>query len=269
MKLSVMLFPFNRPLIDGTLTATTLINTLKDAGAEGVETMHGLEDSHPAIWQQLLDAIHAADLPIACHDIGVNLIGNAADRDQRLDEARRQILFAHDVLHTKTVLLYNSSITDSSSLAEGRYIYGRSLGKLADFAATLGISATIEDFDPTPHLACRAADCKTIIGIAGSHAGLTFDTGNFQMAGESPLAIFPLVRDLIKHVHIKDRGLKPVPDEKGNIFGPCVIGQGVAQIRECVCLLKNAAYEGFISAEIFGNKLEDAVSALQFLNDCR
>ena len=265
MKLSVMLFPFHSPLINGALDAKTLIGTLQENGAEAVETMVGLEAKAPSIFEELLNAIKEARLPISCNDIGINLIGEHETREARLADAKRYIAESRSILNTDRVLLYNSNITPEMSLEEGRRIYAENLAMLADYADTLGITATIEDFDPTPDLACSAEHCMEILNAAGPKPKLTFDTGNFFEAGEVSTEVFPMVSSRIAHCHIKDVVLTPEgPRRKKS----CIIGEGIADIAQCIKLLEGIGYDGYLSVEIAGSKLEDAVTGLKFLKKC-
>jgi len=265
MKISVMLFPFHSQLINGDISADKLIGTLKDNGAEAVELMVGLEAKAPSIFEQLLKAVRDADFSVACNDIGINLIGEAETRAARLEDAKRHIADSHAVLNTNRVLLYNSNVTPDMPLEEGRRIYAENLAMLADYADSFGITATIEDFDPTPDLACSAEHCLEILNAAGPKPKLTFDTGNFFEAGEVSTEVFPLVKDRIAHCHIKDVVLTPEgPRRKKS----CVIGEGIADIAQCVRLLDGIGYDGYLSVEIGGSKLEDAVTGIKFLNKC-
>ena len=265
MKLSVMLFPFHSQLINGTLDAKTLIATLKDNGAEAVETMVGLEAKAPSVFEALLNAIRDAQLPVACNDIGINLIGEAETRAARVEDAKRHIAESRAILNADRVLLYNSNVPPDMPLEEGRRIYSENLALLADYAASFDITATIEDFDPTPDLACSAEHCMEILNAAGPQPKLTFDTGNFFEAGEVSTEIFPLVKDRIAHCHIKDVVLTPEGPRRKSA---CIIGEGVADIPQCVKLLESIGYDDYLSVEIAGSKLEDAVTGLKFMKKC-
>lgn len=262
MKLSVMLFPFYAQLVKGSLDADTLIKTLKDNGAEAVETMHGFEIDSPDLIVTLLDAVQKNGLEIACHDIGINLIGEDKDRAERLEQARAQIDFAHDVLNTRTVLLFANRQADGVSCEEGRRIYAQSLAQMADYAEKRGITVTIENFDPTPELACAARHCHEILELAGPKPRLTFDTGNFLAVGENAVDAFAILGNRIGHVHVKD--VVPNPDIPGK-YCMCIAGQGIAQIDKCIGMLKNIGYQEYLSVELAGATLEDNASSLRYL----
>lgn len=264
MKLSVMLFPFHNRLAKGVLNPDAFIKTLRDNGADAVEPMHGFENTSPEVFDSLLRATRENGLAIACYDIGINLVGPAEDRPARLDQARAQIAYAHDVLHCPTVLLYNTRQADGVSNEEGRKLYAQSLALMADYAESCGITVTIEDFDPTPELACAAPHCREILDLAGPKPRQTFDTGNFLAAGGSAPDAFPVLQDRIAHVHIKD--VIPNPEKPGS-FKQCIAGQGIAEIDRCVQLLKNSGYQGYLSVELNGGSVDETIASLHHLKN--
>lgn len=262
MKPSVMLFPFHAALIDGSLDPDTLIASLKSHGALAVETMHGLERSHPETFDRLLAAIRRHGLDIACHDIGINLLADHATRPQQLALVRRQLEFAAQTLRCHTVLLYNNVPCPDHDKTLAQRLYGDALAVLDDTARKLNITLTIEDYDPTRDFACASPDLLAILGAARGHARLTFDTGNFLTAHEEPHHAFDALRHLIAHVHIKDMRRPQTRDDKATI---CIIGQGHADIPRLLQLLRQHRYDGFLSIEIGSHALQDALDALDFI----
>ena len=264
MKLSVMIFPFHAQLADGRLDAHVLIKALHDNGAVAIETMHCFHQEAPEVFAELLRAAQENGLSVSCHDIGIDLIGSDGDREERLQQARAQIDFAHEKLNAPTVLLYDSRQSNGNSIEECRRIYARSLALLADYAEKQGIVVTIENYDLTPELACSARHCLEILELAGAKPRLTFDTGNFLAVGERAPAVFPMLRDRIGHVHAKD--VVPIPGRPGH-FRMCVAGRGIAQPGKCMELLMESGYRGCISVEIAGGTLDDAVASLRYLRE--
>ena len=125
------------------------------------------------------------------------------------------------------------------------------------------MTTTIENYDLTPELACSARHCLEILELAGEKPRLTFDTGNFLAVSESAPDAFAMLRDRIGHVHAKD--VAPIPGRPGK-FRMCVAGQGIAQPGKCMELLRKSGYRGFISVEIAGGTLDDAVASLRYLD---
>lgn len=262
MKHSVMMFPFHAALANGTLTPEDVVRQFKEHGAVAIETMHGLEVSAPAAFEGLIAAAKKENLAIACHDIGINLIGPEATREEQFKKVCAQLDFTRNVLNCDTVLLYANKQEDGVSPQEGRKLYAQALTKAGEYAQKLGITVTIEDFDPTPDLACRAEDCREILTLAAPLPKQTFDIGNFMMTvNQKPVDAYAILKDFIAHVHVKD--IIYNPELKKNTAG--IIGDGVAQIPEIYNLLRNDGYKGYLSIEIASRELQHALDALDYL----
>jgi L-ribulose-5-phosphate 3-epimerase len=272
MKLSIMLFPFHGSLSQGHISPEALIAELKSAGATGIEPMWSWMRQEPKLWQRLHQASKEADLACACYDVGVNLIGESpGDREQAVATCMEQIAFARDVLACPSMMIHGTRPAKDMSNEEGRRLYGKSLAKIAAVAKGSGLCICIENFGVYPHFTASARHCREVLDIAGPELGFTFDNGNFLLGGDVPTAIFADLKDRIRHVHIKD--MRAVADDEkpanvaadGTGYRGCYLGEGDARVKECIALLKQEGYQGWISAEINSSSHEEARHALQLI----
>lgn len=274
MKLSVMFFMYHSGIDQGKYTPEEVVKAFKDAGADAIETMNGWQNSSPENWKKTLAAMAELGLVHSCWDIGADLVQtNSADRQKVIDTCKTQIEYARDVLHAPTVLVYGSNVKPGMSIEDGIKLYGETLGEVADFGAQAGINVTLEDFDPHPRFVCSAKSCMTVLEIAGDNAKLCFDTGNFLNAGDLPAEIYPLVKDKIAHVHVKEKARRLPDDKPGNTatdgvqYKSALIGDGAAQIALVQRFLKEDGYKGYLSVEAGSNRLEEATYGVRFLKD--
>jgi hypothetical protein len=107
--------------------------------------------------------------------------------------------------------------------------------------------------------------------VVDTDVGFTFDNGNFLLGGDVPTAIYQSMQARICHVHIKDMAAVPA-NEKASFAAPdgtgyrgCYLGMGDAKVDECLALLKQDGYDGWLSAEINSAKLDEARHALHYI----
>lgn len=128
----------------------------------------------------------------------------------------------------------------------------RICGGLSDacrLATPLGIDVTIEDFglpgSPNGTVAGCAAILERVPGL-----GFAFDTGNFACYGEDPHDAWPLLRDRVVFVHLKDRASGP---DGLDTTAEVTIGDGVLDLGRLVRRMRADGYAGGFVAEHFGH----------------
>ena len=115
------------------------------------------------------------------------------------------------------------------------------LNYCADFADSLGIKVVFETHD----VWCGAKLIQLAFSkITSKGAAVLWDVGNNHDAGESLTGFFDVVGDKCAHVHMKDF----IKNENGNIKY-CLTGNGEVPVKECIELLKNSGYQGYITFE--------------------
>ena len=272
MDISVMIFPFYQMLTSGEMTVDKFLKELADAGVTGLETMLCWETTDPKNWRRLRDLAVDMGMRQTAFDIGLNLVAPTPElRKQTLEDAKRHIAFCREQLNCDIAMIYSSKPADGLPLEESFKIYGDVLSEVSDIAAPYGITACIEDFDPLPSFVCSADSCIKVLSRAPK-AGLAFDTGNFLIADDDPVEVFPRLKHLIRHVHVKEKRLLP-DDAKGQTslagkkYENAEFGKGAARIAECVELLKGIGYNCALSIEAFGG-FNEALADARFLAHC-
>ena len=115
------------------------------------------------------------------------------------------------------------------------------LNYCADFADSLGIKVVFETHD----VWCGADLMKLAFSkITSNGAAILWDVANNHDIGESLNGFFNAVGSKCAHIHMKDMGKGA--DGKLKL---CLTGEGEVPIKECVELLKNSGYQGYITFE--------------------
>ncbi len=88
--------------------------------------------------------------------------------------------------------------------------------------------------------------------------GLCFDTGHIAFAGSEPLDLLKTYGDLVNHVHLKDVNrtlLRDVQQGGDGLDGAwdagvfCGLGDGDAQVEQCLAELETRGYDGWLVVE--------------------
>ena len=149
-----------------------------------------------------------------------------------------------------------------------------SLEVLCVIAQNYGVTVTVEDFDSDYIIINNTEAVKRALDSL-SALYYSFDTGNFSFFKESEVEAFKLFKSRIKNVHIKDRAFTPLSDEDevrplsdGSPSYACAVGKGSLKIKECLKLLGEIGYDGYLSVEQVGHrKMKDAMrESAEFLD---
>ena len=272
MYISLMVFPFHQMISSGQMSVEKYLDELAKAGVTGLETMLGWESKDPANWRKLRDMARDLGMRQTAYDIGLNLVCPTAEiRKQTLEDAKRHIAFCREQLDCDIAMIYSSRPQEGMDKEEAVKIFGDVLAEVSDSAEPYGITACIEDFDPVPDFVCSADSCLKVLSRAPK-AGLAFDTGNFLIADDDPVEIFPRLKHLIRHIHVKEKrllpdGVKGQASLAGKMFENVEFGKGNARIAEVVELLKGIGFKGALSIEAFGG-FDEAIADARFLSRC-
>lgn len=124
-----------------------------------------------------------------------------------------------------------------------------------DYAATKGITVSLEDFDGLYAPYARLAELQWWMeNVPGLQ--FTLDTGNFAFSDENSLTACKVLRDKIVHVHCKDRGIDPsiLPGTFSRGLRPCAVGDGYLPMKEIISYLRSTGYTGALTIEHYGVK---------------
>jgi len=142
---------------------------------------------------------------------------------------------------SKLMLVWNSTNDETKEESEKKILLNsKNIFREAD---RVGVQILAEDFDS---LTLPCASTKDLIRYHNNLPGLgfTFDTRNFLIHSEDIYESFELMKNNIKHVHIKDRSSET---EHSQAVDP---GTGKLPIKEIIHKLFDNKYDGWITAEL-------------------
>lgn len=145
---------------------------------------------------------------------------------------------------------------DARQWEQARENIVKALIPLCGYAASKGVSVTLEDYDGVK---APFGTMEQLFWFTQQVPGLkiSFDTGNFLFWAQDELEAYELLKDKIVHVHCKDRDLRPsngacqVSVDNTKLY-PSPVGGGVIRMGEILSRLARMGYTGALTIEHFG-----------------
>jgi sugar phosphate isomerase/epimerase len=252
MKISVMSLCFQSAMDSGEMTLQDLIECCADAGADGIELMDRHTQLGPvdALAAQLSDA--GLTMPSLCLPCDFVQSEEAAMR-QAVDAAveRMEVALA---LGCKLLMLSPGGRKQGWAFDDIRASIAEGMALLCERATPHSVTVTTENHGGMAALRGKVEHLREFKERA-PHLMLTYDSGNFVLADEDPLAALHGLLPWIAHVHLKDwkRASPRAPKTSRSIVGQryeaVLIGDGIVPTREIVGTLADAGYDGYLSIE--------------------
>ena len=272
MKIAVSSYSFSQAMWDGRMTLMDVIPKAKEMGYEGVEIVRGnqTDEEMRKAAVQLKAQSEEYGLPIIAYMVGADFLKNGLEAEiQRLrGEAEIAALMgAPRMRHDAT------GGADANgkmyTVEEALPIVAAGYRGVTEFAAGLGVHTMIENHGYFFQDSCRVK--KLIETVNHPNFGWVMDMGNFMCADETSVDAVKIAAPLAVHAHAKDFHYKAkgeyVPPQGwfstrgGNALRGAIIGHGVVNVPECLKILREAGYDGWLSVEFEG--MEDCLMALK------
>ena len=182
------------------------------------------------------------------NDIKIINLGSSANlhfaqedkRKSNLDDAKRFIDLAEQ-LECPFVRVFPDDLPPDQTVEQTLDLIISGLITLGEYAKGSNVTILLESHGKVVY---KDMLLKIMAGANHPKVGLIWDFFNmWVVTKESPKEVFDALGKYIKHVHIKDANLvdgKPAY---------CLIGQGVAPLREAMDSLKRSNYKGYYSFE--------------------
>lgn len=132
---------------------------------------------------------------------------------------------------------------------------------VTEYAKTKGIKTSVENHG----FYCQQSDRVEALmkEVNDDNFGWLVDIGNFMCADENPLDAVKVGAKYAVYAHVKDFCFvdksEPQPNgffdtRAGNHICGSVLGDGVVPVKECVDIIKNAGYDGWVTLEYEGQE---------------
>ena len=224
---------------------------LFDRMLQGVgETVSGM--------RRLLDGI---GLQPSIYCVPTDLVSpDPAVRRASLDTIRRGIEACRELGLTQ---LFSHGGQHNNQGPEALARYADGLAQAADLAAAAGLQLSIENAGKMCHTDDELLTCLRLIDRPTMR--LTFDGGNFVLAGCDSHRAAERLAPYIAHVHVKTfvaaPGLTPRP------FRYCPVGEGLVDYRRIRDTVRQAGFDGCMSFEPEGGFDSDWERSLRVLSE--
>jgi len=280
MKIGVSSYSFRKYIIEKKCDYFKICDLAKEMGFDGIEftpledKKYGITDDPIKTATELKGYCAQIGLEIIAYTVGANLVTDNPEAEvkalkERVDvaEALGAPVLRHDVcskLRSKPLYSYRDAITEMVPL----------IREVTEYAASKGIRTCTENHGYIFQKPERVEEL--ILAVGHENYGWLCDMGNFLCADADPVKAVTIAAPYTVHAHAKDFIYKDGSVARpsgffgtagGNHLRGTVIGHGVVPINNCLTILKNAGYDGYVSVEFEGMEecLPGIKAGLEFL----
>lgn len=277
MKFSVSSYSYQKLLNEGKYTHFTLIEKAKEMGFDAIEfTDLNVPEGKTEIEfaKELSSEAKRVGIEIASYTIGADFVnGSDGDIEKEIERVKAKVDVAealgvkymrHDAGHA-----YKDDRKKYMGFDQLLPLFVKGCKAVTEYAKTKGIETMIENHGVFAQDSDRVE--KIVCGVADPNFGLLFDCGNFLCADEDPVKAVGRLVNYVKYVHAKDffirsgMGYNPgygfFKTRGGNYLRGTIVGQGDAPVKQCIEVIKNSGYDGYMSVEFEG--VEDNIPAIE------
>lgn len=275
MKTCVSSYSFSAYMKKTGATQIDIIQKAKDLGFDAIEYI----DLDPHNGMSQLEYAHLikeeserVGLPVVNYTVGADFL-NCDDFDEEVRRVCAQVdvaeaLGVSGMRHDATVG-YRSHKKAYTGFDEVLPILAEGCKKVTEYAKSLGIETMVENHG----FFCQDSErVERLMGAVGDpNFGWLVDVGNFLCADEDPAKAVGRAANYAKYVHVKDFHVKSGNEfdpgnnffttRAGNYLRGAILGHGNVPVFQCLKILKNSSYDGYVSIEFEG--IEDNIPALK------
>ena len=265
MKIGVSSYSFSKYMRHTHANYFKICDLAKEMGFDGIEFIDLSLDVQPAeSLEALATAIRAhcetIDLPIIAYTVGADFI----DHENEVEHLKHQV----DLAALLGAKVMRHDVTWRRDIP-WREIIARTAGDvrtITEYAATRGIRTCTENHGFVMQDSNRVEEL--IRTVNHPNYGWLVDMGNFLCADEPAIHALPIAAPYAVHAHAKDFLMKDtapsdgwITTRNGKAIRGTVVGHGVVPIPDCIRILRENGYDGWLSLEFEG--MEDNLPALQ------
>ena len=260
MEIAGYTYSFDRLLREGAIDTAGAIRAHHEIGlrAHEVSDIYLRDDGElPAIEAALAES----DGRVVVYDIACDFV--APDGSAPPDQiARVERAIARAVrLGAPKVLLVPGRTREDVAPAVVRRHFADVVGRCRDAARARGMTAMIANLGLQAAYCGTTAHVREIREAVGSDLQVTYDVGNYPMAGEDTLDALGRIAGWIGHVHFKDWRIVEAgapgagaafPGQDGRLYLGVALGEGFVPLAAVLARLAALGYDGTVTVEYEG-----------------
>lgn len=270
MKIGVSSYSFSQLMGQNGFNQLSAVKKAAELGFDNIEFTDLLPPDGVSVADfavQLRECAKENNIEISAYAVGANLAGD----DNAKEVARLKIcvdiahvlgapFLRHDVMSNyKTYRSFDAALPDIAAACR----------EVTEYAQTLNVRTMTENHG----FICQDADRieRLVYAVNHENFGTLTDMGNFMCADQNPADSVSRVAHLAFLVHAKDFLKIPFAAYNGedhyfetrgaNRLCGAALGDGVVPVAQCVRILKNAGFNGYIDIEYEGPN--DCIAALK------
>lgn len=275
MKIGVSSYSFQQLISAGKETQLSIMKIAKDMGFDGIEFIdldppEGVSEAQYA--EMIREESEKLSLPVTAYTISANLLKDTGV-DAEVERICRKVdiakILGADKLRHDAAWSVPDDIRAFAGFEQLLPVLVDGCRRVTEYAQAKGITTMIENHG----FFCQDSERveKIINGVGNANFGILLDIGNFACADENSALAAGRLAPYIKHVHAKDfhikngNGYDPgsgfFKSRGGNYLRGSIIGHGDIPVMQCLSIVKNSGYDGYVSIEFEG--LEDCIKGIE------
>lgn len=241
MKLSVTIYSMRGYLLSGKLTVPRFIEVVHSLGANAVDLGYYWRSEEEK--REARRRLEELGVELAIYITSNDFVRpSVEERRKEVEKVKAAVIEAKD-FGASRLRVFAGDLKPGIEATEGESWVVEALGEVASYAADEGLILAMENHGR--HFS-RIDVVERILKEVGSrNLRLTFDTGNFSFAGDSPLEGADRLGAWVEHVHAKD------VDAWGRTCAP---GEGCIDFEAIVRRLNRFGYHNYLSIEYEGHR---------------
>lgn len=255
MKLLLSSVVFDFPLREGDITQAGLIDLVRVHDLAGLELRDTywlgdeteLDATRSQLWAGDYDVVYATGDILLAESLPASLAA--------LEKMLHSITVAAKI--GARILRINPGSMEHAATFE-EHAYREMMVRVEEESRELGITLALEN---PPQTEAGSIMALNRVFIQFPFIKMTFDTGNWQPAGEDPLVALDVHLKRIAYVHLKD------VVKEGDTWRFCAPGSGAVPFEKIMAKLTKANYAGYFALEFNGGEEPAASleSALKYI----
>lgn len=219
-------------------------------GYAGVEPRVSSKHAHGIELAASRDERRSIRTQFSDHEVAVSCLATSCSfakglpkqRQANLDDARQHVDLAAEIGASR-IRVFCGRPPEGWPLEKVSDAVAEQLGALADHAAGARVTVCLETHD---HFVLGAAVGRTLAQVPSPAIAANWDVQHPYHHGEHPLTTWEHLRGRVAHTHVHDF----LPADQS--LGLVEIGAGVSPLRHFLLLLRSGGYDGYLSAEYWG-----------------
>ena len=273
MKYAVSSYSFSQLINSGEMTQLDCIKKAKEMGFDAIEMVEINDFADGDLMgyaKEIAEEAKVQNIPISNFAFGADFVnGSNGDTANEIERVKRMI-DAAEIMGAPCIrndVIY--SLEKCGSFDRALPIIADACREITQYAEHKGIKTTTENHGFISQDSDRIERLFNMVNHP--NFGILVDIGNFTCVDENPVTAVSRVAPYAAYVHAKDflirngEGKNPgrgfFRSRGGNYLRGTIIGHGDVPVKQCLDILRNAGYDGYITIEYEG--MEPALSGIE------